>query len=118
LGDIHLAQGEISASEERFREALAVASEVDSAPEMLRAMLGLAAGRVKEGEGVAAASLLEYALVHPALKSYDRIQAVELLEDLSSKPEHTGREPGWGIKGDMKIGEVAQLLLGKRSQDG
>jgi len=115
LGDIHLAQGEIRASEERFREALNLASEADSAPEMLRAMLGLAAVRVKEGEGAAAVQFLEYALGHPALKSYDRIQVVELLEDLSSKPEHAGRGPEWEIKGDMEIGEVAQLLLSKRS---
>jgi predicted ATPase/DNA-binding SARP family transcriptional activator/Tfp pilus assembly protein PilF len=113
VGDIHRAQGETHVSEEYFRQALELAIEVGSAPEMLRVMVSLAVLCAKQTKGLLARHLFEYVLGHPALKASDRIHANEFLKGLSSYTKHDGDEPEWDFSGHMGIEEVAEILLDK-----
>ncbi|NIS80645.1 MAG: tetratricopeptide repeat protein [Anaerolineales bacterium] len=114
LGNIHAAQGNLEESRKSFEEALELALEIESQPEILRAMVGLASLLIKNGEKKIAAQLLRSALTHPALKAVDKGTAEELLAELKSDYSPNESITELEEMEDIEIGELVKIILGDR----
>jgi tetratricopeptide (TPR) repeat protein len=111
LGDINVAQRKTQAAIRYFRDALEIALNIASAPEILRALIGLAPLFADDGKGERVIQLLRFAIGHPAIKSSDQAKAEKLLKDLI--PEYPNNE----IVADtetmegLELSELAKMIL-------
>jgi predicted ATPase/DNA-binding SARP family transcriptional activator len=115
LGNIHANQREFVEAKKRFRDALEIALDIDSSPEILRALVGLAPLLAREGEENTAIQLLRFVLIQPEIKPSDQVKADRLLNELVSKFPHEEIVAETKRLEDMELSEMARMILAHRS---
>jgi predicted ATPase/Tfp pilus assembly protein PilF len=78
LGNLYQAQGRADDATEHYRQALAIAAEIQQMPSVLEILLGFARLAHDRGEDGRAATLLSVVLAHPASARHTRKEAERL----------------------------------------
>ncbi len=115
LGEIFAARGQHSEAREQFLEALQAATEIQIAPEILKAILGLASLYVLEGRNEPALELLHAILQHPAASQKTRDRAEKLRAELETRFTPKQIEAARSRAQSMTLESLAQVLLGQRT---
>jgi predicted ATPase/DNA-binding SARP family transcriptional activator len=111
LGDINVAQRKTQTAIRYFRDALEIALDIASAPEILRALIGLAHLLSDDGKGESVIQLLRFAIGHPAIKSSDQAKAEKLLKDLISEYSNNEILADTETMEGLELSEVTKNIL-------
>lgn len=85
LGLLAFQLNDFVAAQAHFHEALQISSEMQTLPELLDALIGLALLMNKEGHGARAVELVAFALHHPSCEQETKDRAQALLAELQAQ---------------------------------